>query len=32
MNVKLLLILILISGVVFIGTACNRASYGADDK
>ena len=32
MNVRLLLILILISGLVFIGPACNRASYGADDK
>ena len=32
MNVKLLLILLLISGVVFVGPACNRSSYGADDK
>src|SRR5205807_1968677 len=32
MNAKLLLILLLISCLLFIGPACNRASYGADDK
>ncbi len=32
MNVKLWLILLVMSCVVFIGTACNRTSYGADDK
>src|SRR5205807_1124406 len=32
MNAKLLLILLLISCLLFVGPACNRASYGADDK
>src|SRR3989442_14174171 len=32
MNVKLSLILLFISGLVFIGPACNRAVYSADDK
>src|SRR2546421_11688475 len=32
MNEKLLLILLLISVVVFVGPACNRSAYGADDK
>src|SRR5947208_11136630 len=32
MKYKALLALLLISGLVFIGPACNRASYGADDK
>ena len=32
MKYKALLALILLSSLVFIGPACNRASYGADDK
>src|SRR6266436_3594889 len=32
MKYKVLLALILLSSLVFIGPACNRASYGADDK
>src|SRR5947208_4371308 len=32
MKYKALLALLLISGLVFVGPACNRASYGADDK
>src|SRR5947209_7129651 len=32
MNAKLLLILLLISCLLFVGPACNRASYGTDDK
>src|SRR5207253_4465650 len=32
MKVKALLALLLLSSLVFIGPACNRASYGADDK
>src|SRR5437870_341178 len=32
MNAKLLLILLLISCLLFVAPACNRASYGADDK
>src|SRR5437588_1920007 len=32
MNAKLLLMLLLISFLLFVGPACNRASYGADDK
>ncbi|HEX7529559.1 MAG TPA: BMP family ABC transporter substrate-binding protein, partial [Pyrinomonadaceae bacterium] len=32
MKLKLLLILLILSSLVFIGPACNRASYGADDK
>jgi basic membrane protein A len=32
MKYKVLLALLLLSSLVFIGPACNRASYGADDK
>src|SRR6267378_3873814 len=32
MKYKFLLTLLLLSSLVFIGPACNRASYGADDK
>ena len=32
MKYKALLALLLLSSLVFIGPACNRASYGADDK
>ena len=32
MKYKVLLALFLLSSLVFIGPACNRASYGADDK
>src|SRR3982074_292557 len=32
MKYKALLALLLFSSLVFIGPACNRASYGADDK
>src|SRR6267143_1631409 len=32
MKFKALLTLLLLSSLVFIGPACNRASYGADDK
>lgn len=32
MKFKVLLALLLLSSLVFIGPACNRASYGADDK
>ena len=32
MKYKVLLTLLLLSSLVFIGPACNRASYGADDK
>jgi len=32
MKLKVFLILILLSALVFAGQACNRASYGADDK
>src|SRR5207253_10304326 len=32
MKVKALLALLLLSALVFAGQACNRASYGADDK
>jgi basic membrane protein A len=32
MKLKVLLALLLLSSLVFIGPACNRASYGADDK
>src|ERR1700686_4332479 len=32
MKLKALIALLLLSSLVFIGPACNRASYGADDK
>ena len=32
MKLKALLALLVVSSLVFIGPACNRASYGADDK
>ncbi len=32
MKLKILLALLLLSSLVFIGPACHRASYGADDK
>lgn len=32
MKYKVLLALLILSSLVFIGPACNRASYGADDK
>jgi len=32
MKLKLLVILLLLSSLVFIGPACNRSLYGADDK
>jgi len=32
MKYKVLLALVLLSSLVFMGPACNRASYGADDK
>jgi basic membrane protein A len=31
-KLKILLALLLLSSLVFVGPACNRASYGADDK
>jgi basic membrane protein A len=32
MKLKILLVLLILSSLVFVGPACNRASYGADDK
>src|SRR5216684_8572455 len=32
MKLKVLLTLIVLSSLIFAGPACNRASYGADDK
>lgn len=32
MKLKILLIFLLLCSLVFVGPACNRASYGADDK
>ena len=32
MNLNVLLIFLVLSAVVFIGPACHRASYGADDR
>src|SRR5713101_5838202 len=32
MKLKLLVVLLILSSLVFVGPACNRAGYGADDK
>ena len=32
MKIKVLLTLLLLASLIFAGQACNRATYGADDK